>query len=401
MGDAGGDRAEVNARIVYWGVEGAGKESNLRSIHGKLRPDHRGRLEAVPTALDPSVCSWRLPIELGEIAGVRTRIQVVAVPGGVEQGPTRKQLLDRADGIVLVVDARRDRIDENVAAFEELRSALGAYGRSLETIPLVVQYNHHDESDPYVLEELHRKLDVKGAAVFEAKATDGTGVLPTLTTISKRVVRQLREGEPSGTRKPAATASSALTAPTARVAPSPLPTPPSPAAPPVSLGATLLRAPREGPAREVHEVAAPTGSQPRSAEDRSLDGPLPSPASPPRVDLRTTAVVLDPPSPPLDLEQAALSPDVDLLDERDDAVIRAQDLLDPAWSDVATDLEAPGAQGLALGPASLPGGWHLVSVGRPAVVGAATLELPLRIANDAGHELGFRLTVSLEPLLET
>jgi signal recognition particle receptor subunit beta len=364
MGDAGGDRAEVNARIVYWGVEGAGKESNLRSIHGKLRPDHRGRLEAVPTALDPSVCSWRLPIELGEIAGVRTRIQVVAVPGGVEQGPTRKQLLDRADGIVLVVDARRDRIDENVAAFEELRSALGAYGRSLETIPLVVQYNHHDESDPYVLEELHRKLDVKGAAVFEAKATDGTGVLPTLTTISKRVVRQLREGEPSG-RRPAG-----APAPTAPVAPAP----PTPAAP-VSLGATLLRTPRELPQ---------------------------SPAAQPRVDLRSTAVVLDPPAATaLGLEEAALSADIDLLDERDDAVSRAQDLLDPSWSDVATDLDAPDASALPLGPAALPGGWHLVSVGRPTVVGAATLELPLRIANDAGHELGFRLTVSLEPLLET
>jgi signal recognition particle receptor subunit beta len=373
MGDAAGDRAEVNARIVYWGVEGAGKQSNLRSIHGKLRPDHRGRLEAVPTALDPSVCSWRLPIELGEIAGVRTRIQVVAVPGGVEQGPTRKQLLDRADGIVLVVDARRDRIDENVAAFEELRSALGAYGRSLETIPLVVQYNHHDESDPYVLEELHRKLDVKGAAVFEAKASDGTGVLPTLTTISKRVVRQLREGEPQG-RKPAAA--------------------PSPVAPPASLGSSLLRTPRSEPkANEVEQVAVRAGIRP---EGRSL-GELPTPP----VDLRTTAVVLDPPAPALDLEQAALSADIDLLDERDDAVSRAQDLLDPSWSDVASDLDAPIATALPLGPASLPGGWHVVSAGRPTIVGAATLELPLRIANDAGQELGFRLTVSLEPLLET
>jgi hypothetical protein len=56
---------------------------------------------------------------------------------------------------------------------------------------------------------------------------------------------------------------------------------------------------------------------------------------------------------------------------------------------------------LPLGPAALPGGWHLVAAGRPTVVGAATLQIPLRIANDAGQELGFRLTVSLEPLLET
>src|SRR5690606_35813674 len=176
----------VDARIAYWGIEGAGTSSNLRGTHAKLRPDHRGKLEQVPTRLDPTVCYERLPIELGEIAGVRTRIQILGVPGGAEHAPTRKALLDRVDGLVFVVDARRERIDENVAALEELRSALAAYGRSLEDVPLVVQYNHQDQSDAFVLEELHRKLDVRGAAAFEAVASEGVGVLQTLTTISKR-----------------------------------------------------------------------------------------------------------------------------------------------------------------------------------------------------------------------
>jgi len=56
-----------------------------------------------------------------------------------------------------------------------------------------VQYNKCDVSDPYTLEELHRKLETSGAAAFEATASQGTAVLPTLTTISKRVVRLLRE----------------------------------------------------------------------------------------------------------------------------------------------------------------------------------------------------------------
>ncbi len=215
----------MNARIVYWGVAGAGKATNLRAIHRKLRPDHRGKLEAVPTQLDPSVCSYRLPIELGEIAGVKTRIQIIAVPGGSEQAPTRKQLLDRVDGVVFVVDARRERIDDNVAALEELRGALAAYGRALEAVPLVVQYNHQDQSDPFVLEELHRKLDVKDAAVFEATATDGTGVLPTLTTISKRVVKQLREAPETEAHE---TPPAAEPAPVARRRPGPEPAAPNP-----------------------------------------------------------------------------------------------------------------------------------------------------------------------------
>ena len=57
----------------------------------------------------------------------------------------------------------------------------------------MVQYNKCDRSDPYALEELHRKLDLRGAAAFEAVASEGTAVLQTLTTISKRVMRVLRD----------------------------------------------------------------------------------------------------------------------------------------------------------------------------------------------------------------
>ena len=140
--------AEVNARIVYWGIDGAGTTANLRAIHAKLRPDHRGPLEEIPTRLDPSVCYERLLIELGQIAGKRTRIQITTVPGATDHAATRKQLIDRIDGIVLVLDARPECIDANLACFEELRRAVGAYGRRLEDLPLVVQYNKRDLSDP-------------------------------------------------------------------------------------------------------------------------------------------------------------------------------------------------------------------------------------------------------------
>ena len=350
MAEANSERREVNARIVYWGAEGAGKATNLRAIHRKLRPDHRGRLEAVATQLDPSVCWYRLPIELGEIAGVKTRIQIIAAPGGSEQAPTRKQLLDRVDGIVFVVDARRERIDDNVASLEELRGALAAYGRALESVPLVVQYNHQDQSDPYVLEELHRKLDVKGAAVFEAVASEGTGVLPTLTTISKRVVKQLREArEP----KPATTAHVAKSAPIA-AAPAPVP------APAAALAVALP------------SVPVP---QPRSGRD---------------------TVIL------ADLERAALASEVEVEDERDHAISRAQGLLDAAWHEEVAILDAQPGETPLPAPGSVPDGesWQVVEAGLAEVVGPRAIALPVVIADAMGHELRFRLTVSLELLLD-
>ena len=189
------DEAEVNARIVYWGIEGAGKKTNLAAIHQRLRADHRGELRSVPTRLDPTQTFDLLPIELGEIAGMRTRLEIVAVPGHPEQLPTRKQLMDQVDGLVMVIDSRREYLDENLKSFEELNQTLAAYGRSLGDVPLVVQYNKRDLCDEFALEDLHRKLDLQGVAVFEAVASEGTGVLETLSTISKRVVRNLREDE--------------------------------------------------------------------------------------------------------------------------------------------------------------------------------------------------------------
>jgi len=193
MAEANAEGAVVNARIVFWGIEGSGKTANLEAIFTKLRPDHRGEMCEVPTPFDPTVSYEELPIELGEIAGVRTQIYLVAVPSGPEQAATRKHILDEVDGIVLVLDSQRERIDENVACVQELRKSLSDYGRTLDDMPLVVQYNKRDLVDPYVLEELHRKLDLGATTVFETVATQQTGVLQTLSTISKRVIRTLRE----------------------------------------------------------------------------------------------------------------------------------------------------------------------------------------------------------------
>jgi hypothetical protein len=57
----------------------------------------------------------------------------------------------------------------------------------------VIQYNQRDLADPYRLEELHRKLDMRGAAAFESVASQGTAVLQALTTVSKAVIRFLRD----------------------------------------------------------------------------------------------------------------------------------------------------------------------------------------------------------------
>jgi signal recognition particle receptor subunit beta len=227
MAKMSSDETAVNARILYWGLEGSGKTTNLHSIHRKLRADHRGEIQREATLIDPTVEYETLAIELGEIGGLKTRIQMVAVPGGADQAPTRKQLLDQVDGIVMVIDSRRECIGKNALSLVELREMLLDYGRNLEDVPLVLQYNKCDLSDPFALEELHRKLDVNGAAVFEAVATEDSGVLQTLSTLSKHVIRSLRgqqfsaqaEAEPEPTDGPDETQTQAESVQTAEIDP--------------------------------------------------------------------------------------------------------------------------------------------------------------------------------------
>lgn len=210
---------EAQARILLWGIEGAGKSTTLRTIHARLRPESRGELVRLPSRLDPTVFAESLTISLGEMGGRAMQIELVAVPGATGEAMTRKQLLDQVDGVILVLDCGPDRIEQNGAAIDELTSSLAAYGQRFDALPVVLQYNKRDIADPFAIEALHRRIGLRDAAVFETIATTGHGILATLTTISKHVVRLRREPASSAAR------SAPVSAPAPALATAPAPVP--------------------------------------------------------------------------------------------------------------------------------------------------------------------------------
>ncbi len=193
MGVLDRDAGEIHAKIVYWGSEGAGKTANLQVIHRKLKKNHRGELEIKQTASKPAAKYEFLPVELGSVRGLKTSIHLHTSPGGAAHGDERRRMLDGVDGVVFVADLRPDRHEATLASLEELKTQLGSYGRALEDLILVVQYNHRDEADENALDKLHREVDVKAASQFECVASDGTGVLQCLTAISKLILARIRQ----------------------------------------------------------------------------------------------------------------------------------------------------------------------------------------------------------------
>jgi signal recognition particle receptor subunit beta len=134
-----------------------------------------------------------LPVDLGEIKGYQTRFHLYTVPGQVFYNSTRKMVLKGADGIVFVADSQREMLQANQESLANLRENLAEQGKNLDDIPMVIQYNKRDLPSAMAIEELDRALNPRRLPTFSACAHDGTGVLPTLSSIAKMILFKMRE----------------------------------------------------------------------------------------------------------------------------------------------------------------------------------------------------------------
>lgn len=104
-----------------------------------------------------------------------------------------ERALHGADGVVFVTDSRRARHDTAI----ESMGALATYyvarqGRSLASVPLVLQYNMRDLPDILPVAELDAVLNPGGRPSFEAVAPMGQGVFETLKAVVKPIVESVR-----------------------------------------------------------------------------------------------------------------------------------------------------------------------------------------------------------------
>ena len=183
---------ELTAKVVYYGPGLCGKTTNLQWIHEKLPIKNKGKMVSLATEADRTLFFDFLPIELGTIRGMKTRIQLYTVPGQVFYNATRRMVLKGADCVVFVADSQEPMIDANLDALANLRENLEANDIDPDQIPVVLQYNKRDVPNAAPLAELRRLLNPQGAPEFEACATTGQGVFETLKAVAKQVLYELR-----------------------------------------------------------------------------------------------------------------------------------------------------------------------------------------------------------------
>ena len=184
---------EINCKIVYYGPGLGGKTTNLQYLYDITNAENRGKLISLATETDRTLFFDFLPIDLGQIRGLRTRFHLYTVPGQVFYDASRKLILRGVDGVVFVADSQEERLDANLESLSNLDQNLKEHGFDLGKIPYVLQLNKRDLPNAMPVEQLSKLLLTRGEPVSEAVAVKGAGVLETLKAVARQVLVELRK----------------------------------------------------------------------------------------------------------------------------------------------------------------------------------------------------------------
>jgi signal recognition particle receptor subunit beta len=182
---------EITAKIVYYGPGLCGKTTNLQFIYESLPSNHKSKMLSLSTKTDRTLFFDFLPLDLGKIRGMRTKLQLYTVPGQVYYNSTRQLVLKGADGIVFVADSQESALDGDLESIQNLEDNLKRQGTKIRDMPLVIQYNKRDLPNALAVEKLNRELNKFNAPHFESVATTGVGVEETLNGVTQLVLGNL------------------------------------------------------------------------------------------------------------------------------------------------------------------------------------------------------------------
>lgn len=183
-------KREINAKIVYYGCEGAGKGSSLRYLYERIKPSLRGELKTLLTSGGSLLFFDFCPFEQPVFGGYRIRFHIYTLPGNVANPAAWKMTLKGADGVVLVADAAETFTAER-QCMENLRNYLASYGMSLHDMPAVLQINKSDRTVAVDTASIAAQLELEHLPAFLSRASSGEGVLETFSALSSRIMERV------------------------------------------------------------------------------------------------------------------------------------------------------------------------------------------------------------------
>jgi signal recognition particle receptor subunit beta len=175
-------------RIVYDGPPSAGKATNLGYLCERLALTRPGTPDRATASDRSQFLDW-LDVTGGWPGGERVRCQLVIVPGQIVLARRRRHILESADAVVFVADARPGAAPETTAALRSL--ARGVAGRA--DVPLVLQANKQDLPGAQGPWQLHEALGLATRVpAVGASAAIGDGVVESFLHAVRLAVDHVR-----------------------------------------------------------------------------------------------------------------------------------------------------------------------------------------------------------------
>jgi signal recognition particle receptor subunit beta len=184
---------EINYKIVYYGCALGGKTTSVQYVYRKVNPQVKGKLVSIATEEERTLYFDFLPLDLGEVRGLKTRFHLYTVPGQRQYNASRKLVIQGVDGIVFVVDSELNRLDDNIEAYLNMWDNLADQGDSPLDLGLVMQYNKRDLSDIFKVSDLDELLNHTDSPAVETCALTGEGVFEALRNVCKQVMARTEQ----------------------------------------------------------------------------------------------------------------------------------------------------------------------------------------------------------------
>ena len=182
----------LSFKLVYYGPGMSGKTTNLVHLHRQSAASRRGELLRLDTETERTLFFDYFPLNIGKIGGYKVKLDLFTVPGQSFYQQTRRVLLEGADGVVFVADSSPSREEANLISLTDLRQGLETWGQSMDSLPIVFQWNKRDVKGALPVSLLEKDLNPGGFPSFEAVATTGTGVQETQNALIAGVLNRVR-----------------------------------------------------------------------------------------------------------------------------------------------------------------------------------------------------------------
>jgi len=183
---------EIHCKIVYCGIAGAGKTSNIKWICRNTTDQQNLHSFSIPLKTETSTFFDFLPLDVGIIRGFKTRFHLYSLPGNPLFDTSQKLLLKGTDGVIFVADSQQDKTEENKRQLHQLKQQLSAEGILLDKIPMMIQYNKRDLNNIHSVAQMRAEINRYNHPDCPAVADKGEGVFETLKTVLKMVINVLK-----------------------------------------------------------------------------------------------------------------------------------------------------------------------------------------------------------------